>query len=234
MSRRLSRLVVTEFESYLHDLVVWGGTVFFLLVLFLSFMGTVVVTRPDGPSSGYLPELFLLAAGLSSVPVAIKVSNRKAIEKRIRLFSQLPVSTREVSYASWCVRLLCLSIPTLALTLFLGRLVNMPFATFSLFTLALYLGGTTLVAAISVAMSISRLPSPIPAWAKSVYIACACVAVVIWFIGNVLVFPSLRTAVIGRLADAGLLAQTGGLLVSSVGLVVLDVWLRDRADSYLG
>ena len=42
MSRHLSRLVRTELESYLHDLVVWGGTVFFLLVLFLSFMGTVV------------------------------------------------------------------------------------------------------------------------------------------------------------------------------------------------
>ena len=118
----ISKLVRTELESYLHDLVVWGGTVFFLLVLFLSFIGTVVVARSGDPSSGYPGELFLLAAGLSFVLLAIKVSGRNAIEKRTRLFAQLPVSTREVSVASWCVRLLCLSVPTLAFTVFVARL----------------------------------------------------------------------------------------------------------------
>ena len=173
----ISRLVRTELESYLHDLVVWGGTVFFLLVLFLSFMGTVVARSGD-PLSDYLSGLFLLSVGLSSVLLAVKVSGRNAIEKRTRLFSQLPVSTREVSFASWCVRLLWLSIPTLAFTVFFARAANMPFATFALVTLATYLGGTTLVAAISVAMSIRHLPSPMSAWANGVYIACAIVAVV--------------------------------------------------------
>jgi hypothetical protein len=228
----ISRLVRTELESYLHDLVVWGGTVCFLLVLFLSFMGTVVVTPSSDPSSGYLADLFLLAAGLSFVLLAIKVSGRNVVEKRIRLFAQLPVSTREVSFASWCVRLLYLSIPTLAFTVFLARVTNSPVARFALVTLATYLGGTTLIAAISVTMNIRHLPSPIAAWAKNVYIACAAVAFVIWFLGNLLVFPPLGA--IGSLADVGLPGLIGYLMVSSVGLVVLDVWLRDRMVDYLG
>jgi hypothetical protein len=230
MSRRLSRLVRTELESYLHDLVVWGGPIFLLLVLFLSFLGTVVARSGDSLSD-YL-SLFLLSVGLSSVLLAVKISGRNAIEKRTRLFSQLPVSTREVSLASWCVRLLCLSIPTLACTVFVARAANMPFATFALVTLATYLGGTTLVAAISVAMSIRPLPSPISAWARGVYIGCAIVVIVIWITGNLFVFPSLRSAAIGSLA--GLPGLTGCLMVSSVGLVALDVWLRERADDYLG
>src|SRR5262245_25332084 len=131
----ISRLVRTELESYLHDLVVWGGTVFFLLVLFLSFMGTLVVRSGD-PLSDDLFDMFLLSVGLSSVLLSVKVSRRNAIEKRTRLFSQLPVSTREVSFATWCVRLLCLSIPTLACTVFLARANDMPFPTFALVTLA--------------------------------------------------------------------------------------------------
>jgi hypothetical protein len=235
MARLLSRLVRTELESYLHDLVVWGGTVFFLLVLILSFMGTVVIARSrDHPSSGDLSGVLLLSVCVSSVLLAVKVSQRNAIEKRTRLFAQLPVSTREVSLASWCVRLLCLSIPTLAFTVFLARVANMRFATFALVTLATYLGGTSLVAAISVAMSIRHLPPPMSAWANGVYIACAIGAVVIWFLGNLLVLPPPSPAAIGSLAGAGLPALTGCLMVSSVGLVVLDVWLRDRADDYLG
>ena len=226
----ISRLVRIELESCLHDLVVWGGTVFFLFVLFFSFMGTVV-TRSGDPLSD-LFDLFLRSLGLSSVLLAVKVSQRSALEKRTRLFSQLPVSTREVSFASWCVRLLWLSIPTFAFTLFLARNANMPFATFALVTLATYLGGTTLVAAISVARSIPRLPSPMSAWAKGVYIACAILAVVVWIIGNLLVFPPL--AAVWSLAGAGLPALIGCLMISSVGLVVVDVWFRDRLDDYLG
>jgi hypothetical protein len=226
----ISRLVRIEFESYLHDLVVWGGTVFFFLVLFLSFMG-MVVARSGDSFSNYLSDLFLLSLGLSSVLLAVKVSGRNAIEKRTRLFSQLPVSTREVSFASWCVRLLCLSIPTLAFSVFLARAANMRFATFALVTLATYLGGTTLVAAISVGMSIRHLPSPMAAWANGVYVACAIVAVVVWFIGNLLVFPRFPSAAIGGLGLPGLI---GCLMVSAVGLVVVDVWLRDRLDDYLG
>jgi hypothetical protein len=128
--------------------------------------------------------------------------------------------------------LLWLSVPTLAFAVFLARATNMPFATFALGTLATYLGGTTLVGAISVAMSIPHLPPPMSAWAKSVYIGFAIVAVVIWFVGNLLVFPPL--AAIRSGAGADLPGLTGCLMVSSVGLVVLDVWLRDRADDYLG
>ena len=229
MRGRLSRLVLTELESYLYDLVVWGGTVFLLLVLFFSFMGTVLAR-----SGGALSEVFgplLLSVGLSSVLLAIKVSQRNAIEKRTRLSSQLPVTTREVSAASWCVRLLCLSIPTLAFTVFLAGATEMRFATFALVTLATYLGGTTLVAAISVAMSIRHLPAPLSAWAKGVYIACAIFAVVVWFIGNLLVFP--RPPVIESLTRVGLPGLTFYLMVSGVGLVVVDIWLRDRLDDYL-
>jgi hypothetical protein len=229
MSRRLSRLVLTELESYLHDLVVWGGTVFFVIVLTLSFMGTVVA-RSGNPLSD-LSDLFLLSVGLSSVLLAVKVSKRNAVEKRTRLFSQLPVSTREVSFASWCVRLLWLSVPTLACTVVLARAGNMPFARFVLVTVATYLGATTLVAAISVAMSIGRMPSPIPAWANRIYVAGAIIAVGMWFIGNRLLLPQSPSAAIVSLSLPGL---TSCLMVSGVGLVVLDVWLRDRADDYLG
>jgi hypothetical protein len=221
----ISRLVRIELESYIHDLIVWGGTVFLVIVLFLSFVGTVVVTRPEHPSSNNQSGLFLflLSVALSSVALAVKVCQRNSIEKRTRLFSQLPVSTREVSYASWCVRLLWLSITTLAFTVFLARAAYMPFATFALVTLATYLGGTTLVAAISVAMSIR--------WAKGVYIAGGFVAFLIWFIGNRLMLPGATGSPV---AGIGLPGLTGCLVVSSVGLIILDVWLRDRVDDYLG
>jgi len=229
----ISRLVRTELESYLHDVVVWGGTVFLLVVLLLSFMGTVVA-RSEDPLSA-MSDLFLLAVSLSSMLVAVKVSSRNDIEKRTRLFAQLPVSTREVSFASWCVRLLCLSIPTLACSVFVARVANMPFATFALVTVAIYLGGTTLVAAISVVTSTRRLPHPISAWANTVFIACAIVVVGIPIIGKQLVLPpSGPHTAIWSLAGAGLPGLAGFLMVSAVGLVVLDVWLRDRADHYLG
>jgi hypothetical protein len=232
MGRQLCRLVLIELESYLHDLVVWGGTVLFFLVLLLSFMWTVVARSGDR-SSADRSGMFLLLVGLFTVLLAVKVSRRNALEKRTRLFSQLPVSTREVSFASWCVRLLYLSIPTLVCTVFLARAANMPFATLALVALATYLGGTTLIAAISVAMSISHLPSPMSEWAKGVYIACAIVAVAIPIIRNLFVFPWLPEA-IGSLAGAGLPGLTACLMVSGVGLVVIDVWLRDRLDNYLG
>jgi hypothetical protein len=229
----ISRLVRTELESYFHDVVVWGGTVFFVLVLFLFLTG-ILDARSGDSLSDSLSGPFLLSVGLSSVLVAIKVSRRNALEKRTRLFSQLPVSTREVSVASWCVRLLCLSIPVLACTVFLARGANMPFATFALITLATYLGGTTVVAAISVATSMRHLPSPMSAWAERIYIACAIGAVVIWFMQNLLVFPRFPFTAIGGHAGEALPGLTGCLMVSGVGLVVLDVWLRDRADDYLG
>jgi hypothetical protein len=81
----ISRLVRTELESDVHDLVVWGGTVFVLLVLFLLFMGAVVARSSDTLSDN-LSGPFLLALGLSSVLLAVKVSGRNAVEKRIRLF----------------------------------------------------------------------------------------------------------------------------------------------------
>jgi hypothetical protein len=85
-------------------------------------------------------------------------------------------------------------------------------------------------------MSIRHLPSLMSAWAKGVYIACAIVAFVIWFIGNLLVLPSGAgpPAAIGSPAGAGLTGLTGCLMVSGVGLVVVDIWLRDRLDNYLG
>ena len=156
------RLVRTEIESYLYYLVVWGGTIFFFLLLFLSFMRTVV-TRTGDPSSGGVSSLFLQWVGLLSALLAVKVSRRNTAEKRTRLFSQLPVSTRELSVASWCVRLLCLSIPVLACCVFFARTADMPFGRFALVTLATYMGATTLVAAISVAMSVSHLPPPMSA-----------------------------------------------------------------------
>jgi hypothetical protein len=229
----ISRLVRTELGSYLHDLFPWGITVFSLLVLFLSFMGTVLTRSPDSESDG-MSGIFLLSVGLSSVLLAVKVSGRNAVEKRTRLFSQLPVSTREVSFASWCVRLLWLSIPTLAFTVFVARAANMAFPRFLLVTLATYMAGTTLVALISVAMSLRHLPTPMSSWANGVYIGCAIVAVAIWFLGNLLVFPWPPIIAIGSLTGAGLPGLAGFLMVSAVGFVLLDVWLRDRADDYLG
>ena len=226
----ISRLVRTELESYVHDLVVWGGPVCFLLVLFLSFMGTVVARSRDPLSD--LSGLFLLPVGLSSMLLAVKVSQRNVLEKRTRLFSQLPVSTRDVSLASWCVRLLWLPIPTIACTVLLASAANMPFATFALVTTATYLGATTLVAAISVAMSIRPLAFPMSAWAKGVYVACFIVAVVWILLWNLWVLPPAEA--VGRPAGVGLPGLTGCLMVSGVGLVVVDVWLRDRADDYLG
>ena len=224
----IKRLVRTELESYLHDVVVWGGPVFFVLVLFLSFMGTMLV-QPRGASSPGLFGVFLLSVGLSSLVLAAKVSQRNALERRTRLFAQLPVSTREVSIASWCVRLSCLSVPTLACSVFFARVSNLPFTTFALATLATYMVLTTLVAAISVAMSIRHLPPPIPAWANRVYIALPIVAFLIWFIGNVMVMPPSS----GETDSLGLPAVAGWLMVSGVGFIVVDIWLRERLDDYL-
>jgi hypothetical protein len=232
MKTMISRLVRTELESYVHHLVVWGGTVFLLLVLFLFFLGTWVA-RPGDDSSDYF-SLFLLAVGLSSALIAVKVSQQNSIEKRTRLFSQLPVSMREVSFASWCVRLLCLLIPTLAFSLFLARVAAMPFARFTLITLATYLGGTTLIAAISVTVNSAHLPSPMSSWARRVFIACAVIATASWFIGNLLVFPWFQPPSTRGVIDQGLPSLIGLLAISSVGLVTLDVWLRDRLDDYHG
>jgi hypothetical protein len=229
MTGMISHLIRTELESYLHDLVVWGGTVFFVLVVLLSFMASTVV-QPKGAAG--LSGLVLLSVGLSSMPLAAKLSQRNALEKRTRLFSQLPVSTREVSIASWCVLLLCLWIPTVACTIFLARVLNLPFATFALATLATYLAATTVVAVISVAMSIRHLPPPIPAWANRIYIAFAIAAFGIWFIGNLLVLPRAGSPAVSESFD--LPGVIGYLTVSSVGLVVFDVWLRERMDDYLG
>jgi hypothetical protein len=236
----IRQLVRIELESYFHDVVVWGGRVFPVLVLFFSFMEALGSDALAGLSfSDILSRVFVLSVGLSSVLVAIKVSRRNAVEKRTRLFSQLPVSTREVSVASWYVRLLCLSVPVLACTIVLARATDMPFAVFPLVTLATYLGATTLVAAISVAMSIPHLPSPMSSWAKGIYALCAVIAFLVWLIGNLLVSPygARRGGVnpaFGNLEGMGLAGLTGWLMVSSVGLVVLDIWLRDRADDYLG
>jgi hypothetical protein len=224
MNRMTNRLIRLELESYVHDLVVWGGPVFLLSVLMLfSFMGTVVMAPSENDSDREFGVL-LLSVGLSSVLLAVKVSGRNAVEKRTRLFSQLPVSTREVSLASWCVRLLWISIPTLSLTVFLAGAADMPFERVALVTLATYLGATTLVGAISVAKSVR--------WAKSFYIGCGIVAFVVWIIGNMLVLPTLGGS--GSLfTGMGLPGLTGCLVVSGVGFVVIDVWLRERVDDYL-
>jgi hypothetical protein len=226
----IKRLVRTELESYLHDFIVWGGPAFFALVLFLSITGTMIVQSRSASSPG-LSGVFLLSVGLSSMLLAAKVSQRNLLERRTRLFAQLPVSTREVSIASWCVRLSCLSIPAIAGNVFLARALNLPFATFVLATLATYLGVTTLIAAISVAMSIRHLPPPIPARADRVYIALLIVAFLIWFIGNVMVLPPAQSAETESLGLSGL---TGWLTLSGIGLVVVDIWLRERLDDYLG
>ena len=230
----ISRLVRTELESYLHDLVVWGGTVFLLLVLILSFLGTVVV-QIGGPLIGR-PARPVPAVGGSVLGAA---RGQGVLAKRRREEDPAFLATARVDAGSVVrelVRPLVVPPDTHPrVHVFLARAANMPFATFALITLATYLGGTTLVAAISVAMSIRPLAFPMPAWAKGVYIACAIVAVVIWiFLWNLLVLPSIPPAAIGRLADAGLPGLIGCLMVSSVGLLVLDVWLRDRADDYLG
>ena len=126
-----------------------------------------------------------------------------------------------------------LLVPSLAFTLFIARVANMQFGKFALVAFAAYLGGTTLVAAISVAMNVRHLSHPIAALAKGVYITSAIVAVGIWVLANLLVLPPSGSDAIGGLADVGLPGVISFLTVSSVGLVVLDVWLRDRADNYL-
>ena len=233
MNSMTRRLVRTELESYLHDVAVWGVAVFFFFVLFFVFMGTVVV-QSAGTLSGTLFDLFLLSLGVSSALLAAKVSQRNALEKRPRLFSQLPVSTRQVTFSSWCVRLLWLSIPTVAFSVFLARIADMSFGTFAMVTLATYLGGTTLVATISVGMSINHLPSPVSSWARRGAIACAVIVVVIWFFGNLFVLPSPRPPAVPGFMEEVLPVLIGLLMISGIGLVILDVWLRDRLDDYLG
>ena len=191
------------------------------------------LARPGGNGSDYFSFL-LLAVTLSSALIAVRVSQRNAVEKRTRLFSQLPVSAREASFASWCARLLCLLIPTLAFSVFLARLAAVPFSRFVLVALATYLGGTTLTAAISVTMSSARLPSPMSTWARRVFIAFAVIVIASWFFGNLLVFPSLQSSLLWGLMDQSLPSLTGLLFVSSVGLIILDVWLREHRDDYLG
>jgi hypothetical protein len=145
----------------------------------------------------------------------------------------LPVSTREVSVASWWVRLLCLLVPTLACTVFLARAANLPLVTLPLISLATFLGGTTLVGTISVAMNIPHLPPRLSAWARGVFFSCVIVALAIWFLANLLVLPPVRHSAIWSLADVGLSGLTFYLMVSATGVVVVDIWLRNRLDDYL-
>ena len=83
-------------------------------------------------------------------------------------------------------------------------------------------------------MSIPHLPSPLSAWARGIFFSCVFLAVAIWFLGNLFVLPPVRNSGIWSLVDVGLAGLTFYLMVSAVGVVVIDIWLRDRLDDYLG
>ena len=157
---------------------------------------------------------------------------RQTREKRIRLFSQLPVSNLQVSVASWCFRFLCLSIPTGAWMLFL-ILEDTSIAHYLQVvraTIAFFLAVVTLVAAISVKMSLFNLP--ISRFRKFLYLYLAVFAVLLsiaWMQPGV--FDEVVQAFTGH---GNMLPVSLFLLLSSTASVSLDIWLRNRSDNYLG
>jgi len=234
----ISRLVRMQLRSRLHELVLSGGTMLVLLVLFVYVMWTLAVRL--APASDGRVDLLVLSAGVSSVLLAVAVFRRHAREKRTRLLAELPVSTLQVSVASWYVRLLGLWIPVLAYAVVLARVADLRFATLVSVVLATYLGATTLVAAMSVALTIPHLPLRLSAWVRGIYLAAVLVAVVIWVVWSAFVFvPAAEVVEVAGMgargvAGVGAPGLVASLLVSAVGLVLLDVWLRGRADDYLG
>jgi hypothetical protein len=231
----ISRLVRTEIESHIHDLVLWGGAALALLLLFVAAMGQFVARTPE-PGQGDMIGTFVLSLFVTSLFLGVRVFRRQVREKRIRLYSQLPVSTLEIFAASWCFRLLCVLIPASAWMGFIALTRDLSFSSFALKAIVFYLTITTLMAAISVAMSISDLPSGMAFCVRWVYTLAGIAVLTVWLMwGFVMGRPGLTERIFQALGvPAGWLPLVLSLVVSSAGLIVADIWLRSRADNYLG
>ncbi len=76
---------------------------------FLILTGLVLVNALTLPMGG---EGSLVCSLLASSVFGAGIYLRDGRDRRTRLFSQLPVTTHQVSIASWCFTLICLLLPT--------------------------------------------------------------------------------------------------------------------------
>ncbi len=226
----IGQLVLTDIKSSLADLLflVAVAVPVFLLLGFLS------ASNEESEGSFVLLFLLLVSFLVSSLITGMRMFVRQYRERRIRLFSQLPVSIVQVGIASWCFRLLCASIPTVLWASLMWLLkgasvsslgeVSAAASTF-FFTLV------ALIALISSAINLTNLPASISRLWTTGYVALAIAVafVFIWMQPNVV--EDLFSVAVGRSSASALIPM---LAISSGGLVFVDIWLRSRVDNNLG
>ncbi len=227
----ISQRVRTHIRGSSGDLIFFAAVFAVVFIVFFTLALEPASDDPDDPID-VLRTIFMLSAFFASVCTGIRMFVRQTREKRIRLFSQLPVSNLQVSVASWYFRFLCLSIPTGAWMLFLILEDNSiaHYLQVVRATIAFFLAVVTLVAAISVKMSLFNLP--ISRFRKFLYLYLAVFAVLLsiaWMQPGV--FDEVVQAFTGH---GNMLPVNLFLLLSSTALVSLDIWLRNRSDNYLG
>ncbi len=227
----ISQLVRTEIRGSSGDLIFFAAVFAVFFIVFFTLALEPASDDPDDPID-VLRTIFMVSTFFASVFTGIRMFVRQTREKRIRLFSQLPVSNYQVSVASWCFRLLCVCIPTCAWMLFLVLEVSSTahYLQVARVTVAFFLSVVTLLAAIAIKMSVFNLP--ISGYRKWLYLAIAIFVVVLviaW------VPPGVSDEVSRSITGHGsMLPINLFLLLSSTGLVSLDIWLRNRSDNYLG
>jgi hypothetical protein len=228
----IRKLVRTEIESSYRDLVLFFLSIFAALFLIFFFFALEPASDDAPDPIDVFRTIFMLAALFSSLVTGVRVFVRQSREKRIRLFSQLPVSNHEVSVASWCFILLCIGIPTSAWMIYLlfEDSSTAHYLQVARATIAFFLTIVTLIASISVVMSIFKLPVfRNRKWIYSILTVSLVVLISTWVHHND--WDAVLNAIVGR---GEMLPVILFLAFSSAGLVLGDIWLRNRSDNYLG
>jgi hypothetical protein len=176
-------------------------------------------------------SVFVLLVGTTAfVAGGVAVYTRHREQRRTRLLTQLPVTSLQVSVARWCATLTRLAVPFAVIAVFLA-VAPPPGATLPQVLrafLALYFAATFVVAAIALVETARAL--------GRVHFR---VAIVAWCI--VMLATIVQTGVfvsregMFRLADGEVdwRVLLPSVLAAGPALVLIDIWLRQRAENYL-
>ena len=216
----ISQIVRTEFQSNLAGI---GPTA--LLVIAASLVFFTLMSDPDGDDL----ELFLVLSLVVSWVMGARIYLRYSRQKHARIYAQLPVTHRQVCIAVWGFTLAGLLVPTFFWLLFL--LLHRAYSVSHLLpaVVSFYLGVTALIATIAIATNNVNLSGPRTLFWKWIYTIAFLVfslVLVASEFGTLIFFLEEGTA------DWAVIVPV--LLLTSVGLVMADIWLHQRADNYLG
>ena len=180
---------------------------------------------PDGNDL----EMFLVLSLMLSGVMGARIYLRYSRQKHARIYAQLPVTQHQVCMAVWCFTLACLLVPTFFWLLFLLLHEDYSISHLLPAVVSFYLGVTAAIAAISIATNIANLSGSRARYWKWIYTMAFMIfafALVGTELGTLVFFLEEGTA------DWAVIVPV--LLLTSVGLVMADIWLHQRADNYLG